>query len=123
MLQSCQKVNRPQKPKNLISNEVMVDILVDLAKIDAARNFNTDKFDEAGGHKAKQLLLEKYGIDSIQLVESSVYYAQRLEMNDSIYSRVKNRLKAENDSLMEVKNGKKASEKEDKALKEPESEA
>lgn len=110
LLTGCQKVNHTPKPKNLIPNEKMVDILVDLAKIDAARNVNVEKFDEFGGKTAKRLLFEKYQIDSIQLVESSAYYAEKLKMNDSIYSRVKNRLKAENDSLLEAKNGKPNSE-------------
>ncbi len=104
LLGSCQKLTPAQKPKNLIPDDKMVEILIDLAKIDAARNVNIEQFEKLGGDQAKQLLFEKYGIDSMQLVESTAYYAGRLEMNDSIYSRVKNRLKRESDSLLKEKN-------------------
>ncbi len=102
---ACQKVERMKKPANLISDKVMVEVLIDLAKIDAARSIDAEKFDEYGGKRAKQLLFEKYHIDSVQLVQSTAYYAEHLKMNDSIYSRVKRRLKKESDSLLILKNG------------------
>lgn len=105
LLGACQKVGRMKKPANLIPDEVMVEVLIDLAKIDAARSIDVEKFDEFGGRRAKQMLFEKYQIDSVQLLQSTAYYAEHLKMNDSIYSRVKNRLKIESDSLLIIKNG------------------
>lgn len=110
MLTGCQRLNSVEKPKNLIPDEQMVEILIDLAKIDAARNVNVEEFEREGGDRAKQLLFQKYGIDSVQLVQSTAYYAEKLKMNDSIYSRVKTRLKIENDSLLKEKNGEQDSE-------------
>ena len=37
---SCQDVQKPEKPANLISQEIMVDILTDVYISNAARNVN-----------------------------------------------------------------------------------
>lgn len=102
-LSACQKVERAPKPKNLIPADQMVEILVDLAKIDAARSVNRNQFEERGGDQMKELLFEKYGIDSTRFVQSSYYYSENFRINDTIYSRVKRRLQQESDSLYKLK--------------------
>lgn len=95
----CQKVDKPKKPKNLIPEDQMVDILVDLAKIDAAISINGIEYQNRGAD-TKELLFEKYQIDSAQLVRSNAYYTQKFKVNQSLYERVYDRLKEESDSLV-----------------------
>lgn len=95
---SCQKIQKTPKPKNLIPEEKMVDILVDLAKLDAAASISEKEFRKRGV-TGKDFIFEKYGIDSAQLVQSNTYYAEQFRINQRIYEKVEAELKKENDSL------------------------
>lgn len=112
LLLSCQNVEHEPKPKNLIKEEKMVNVLVDLAKIDAAISLNAKKYrkrDVVG----KKLLFKKYNIDSLQLVKSNAYYAEHFKINQRIYDSVRARLEREKDSLdaLDKKAQEKAKEK------------
>lgn len=100
---SCQDVNMAPKPKNLIPEDTMVNLLVDLQKMDAVISKNKNYY-ELRKVKAKDLIFEKYQIDSLQLAESSNYYAEDFTTNTRIYERVITKLEAEKkviDSLYE----------------------
>ncbi len=90
---SCQQVDRPEKPKNLISEEVMVDVLTDAYLNNAARSFNNRQL-MAVGAKLDSFVYAKHNIDSITFVESNAYYSSRLNEYISIFQRVEERLSA-----------------------------
>lgn len=98
LLWGCQKVQPVEKPKNLIPEEKMIDILVDMAKIDAAISINKPEYEKRGA-PGKELLFQKYDIDSAQLVNSNAYYASKFRINQRIYETVVERLQTEVDSL------------------------
>lgn len=112
---ACQHVHYAPKPDNLISEKEMVDVLFDLIKLDATESYNSVQFDRRGV-KPRELLFEKYQIDSAQLAESSAYYAEKFAQNERIYDSVRVRLereKTEVDSLKKEQD----SIKKNKALK------
>lgn len=96
---SCQKVEKTPKPDNLISEDKMVEVLIDLAKVDAAISLSAKEY-EKREVKARDLIFEKYDIDSAQLVNSNAYYSENFRINQRIYEKVESRLKAENDSVI-----------------------
>lgn len=113
-----------EKPNNLIPKDKMVNILNDLAILNAAkstnvailRNHNIDPM---------QYIFTKYEIDSLQFVESDRYYASIPEVHEKIYIEVEAKLtqeeerlslvKRDRDSIKRVKN--EASRLQKKALK------
>lgn len=101
LLASCQTVENAPKPKNLIPEDTMVELLVDLGKINALISINAKQY-ELRDVDAKQLVFDKYNIDSTQLVESARYYAEHFRVNQNIYNRVNEILQRESDSLYEV---------------------
>lgn len=105
VLGACQEVQKAPKPDQLIPEEKMVDILVDLAKIDAAMTYNM-KYVEKNGIKPKSYIYKKYGIDSVQLTESNAYYMERFEVNKRMYDEARARLQKQRkklDSLQAIK--------------------
>lgn len=105
LLVGCQNVQKVPAPKNLIPEDTMVNILMDLAKIDAAMSYNKKEFYEQGINPF-HYVYKKYDIDSLQLAQSSAYYIDRHEINHRIYETVKERLEKQTavlDSIMEQK--------------------
>ena len=101
---SCQNVERAEKPKNLIAEDKMVDVLTDLLKLDAAESYSSIEY-EKREVSTKELIFKKYKIDSLQFVKSSEYYAEDFKTNEKIYTKVQERLEAEKkelDSLVEA---------------------
>lgn len=101
LILGCQKIENTPKPENLIPEDKMVEILVDLAKIDAAMSVSTKEY-EKRGVVGRELILKKHQVDSLQLVQSSAYYAENFRVNQRIYERVEAILKFQNDSLNEI---------------------
>lgn len=95
---SCQQVTHTKKPKDLIPEDKMVDVLVDLAKLNAAIGLNANKFEERNVD-GQELIMKKHNIDSTQLVQNIAYYAEQYKVNERIYENVTERLEEENDSL------------------------
>ncbi|MGO3262579.1 MAG: DUF4296 domain-containing protein, partial [Mesonia sp.] len=94
VLGACQDVNIAPKPKNLIPEGKMVDLLVDLQKMEAVISKNKNSF-ELRKVKVKNLIYEKYQVDSLQVVESSNYYAEDFTTNARIYEKVIVKLEAQ----------------------------
>ncbi|MEX0273524.1 MAG: DUF4296 domain-containing protein [Flavobacteriaceae bacterium] len=105
-----------QEPENLIDRDTMVSLLTDLAIVSAGKSVNigalkTHDVDPTG------FVFEKYGVDSLQFVESDQYYASLPMEYEKIYSEVETRLekrqknyealKKERDSLAREKKEKK----------------
>ena len=85
---SCQNVEEIKKPANLIPEDKMVDVLTDLSILNSAKNYNRSLLEETGIQPDKYLF-EKYQIDSLQLAESTGYYAKKYDILDDIYAKVK----------------------------------
>lgn len=110
-LMACQEVTHTAKPKNLIPKEKMVDILVDMAKVDAAISLNAREYEKRGA-KGKEFIFKKYNIDSLQLVSSNRYYAEHFKINQQIYENVQEILQKQSDSLYALEKKKKEAAKE-----------
>lgn len=104
ILVSCQEVQRTSKPDDLIPENKMVEVLTELSLLHGARSYNKNMMEEKG-IAPYPYLMEKYGIDSAQLVQSNNYYAENYRQYSRIYERVKQRLEIlleEYDSLREI---------------------
>lgn len=97
VLLSCNKAEVP-KPKNLISEEVLENVIYDLTLLEAIKTqIPIDKQKFSG--KTTSYVYKKYKIDSLQFVKSNQYYATDIDNYKIIFDRVKDRLKAESDKL------------------------
>ncbi|MEE1961286.1 DUF4296 domain-containing protein [Allomuricauda taeanensis] len=80
-----------EEPDNLIPKEKMVDILHDLAILNATKTTIGAKLDESG-IDIMEFLYKKYQIDSTQFSESDLYYASLPLEYQTIYTEVETRL-------------------------------
>ncbi len=111
LLVSCQDIDRTPKPDNLIPEDKMVEVLTELSILHGARSYNKSLMEEKGIN-AYPYLTNKFGIDSVQLVQSNNYYAENYKEYQMIYDRVKERLEIlmeHYDSIREVEKKKKDS--------------
>jgi DNA mismatch repair protein MutH len=95
---ACQDVVRPEEPKTLISEETMVDILVEAYLGNAARS-NNNRVLRMGGVQLDSILYAKYAVDSLQFAENTVYYASQIEPYLRILNGVEQELLAVKKSL------------------------
>ncbi|HBL79756.1 MAG TPA: hypothetical protein DDZ79_07420 [Aequorivita sp.] len=89
----CQNVERPEKPKNLISKEKMVDVLTEAYLANAARSVNNQAIIDKG-IKVDSLIFKKFELDSVQFAKSNDYYAADINMYLDIFQKVEARLVA-----------------------------
>ena len=90
---SCQDVNYMDKPKNLISEDKMVDILTEMSLVNAARNYNKILLEQTG-IKPDQYIYDKFGIDSVQFEKSNAYYTEKYDDYERIFDKVKDSLQS-----------------------------
>lgn len=109
-LSSCYNVQKPNKPDNLISEDAMVNVLVDMAIMSSAKGVNKSKIEDSG-IVPDEYIYKKNNIDSLSFSESNAYYAYDIKKYDAIYQRVK-------DSLMVVRDKYKAIDVKEKKEKE-----
>ncbi len=109
MLSCNEKTIEP--PANLIGKDKMVDILYDLAIINASKGINATVL-EQHGIDPMPYIFEKHNIDSLQFVKSDVYYASLPREYETIYKRLSARLEKEREILEEHKKQKQDSIKE-----------
>ena len=95
---SCNDIDRPSKPKNLISESKMVDIITDMSLLNAAKGVDKDILEE-NGIVPLNFIYEKYQIDSLQFAQSNNYYAYNVKKYEAIYAKVKVRLENEKKSI------------------------
>ena len=84
---SCNNLDRPKKPKNLIAKDEMSEIMYDLYILNAAKGVNR-KLLELNGIMPVDYIYKKYGIDSLQFAESNTYYAYDLEVYTGIMEKM-----------------------------------
>ncbi|MFD2517085.1 DUF4296 domain-containing protein [Salinimicrobium flavum] len=93
ILSGCQDIHKSEKPGDLISEDKMVEVLTDISLLHGARSYNRSLMEEKG-IKPEKFIYEKHGIDSLQFLKSSNYYAENYKQYQNIYGRVKERLEA-----------------------------
>ncbi|MEO8773134.1 MAG: DUF4296 domain-containing protein [Gelidibacter sp.] len=84
---SCNSVDRPEKPKNLIAEDKMSEIMYDLYILNAAKGVNR-KLLELNGIMPSEYIYKKYDIDSLQFAESNTYYSYDTEVYSSIIQKM-----------------------------------
>ncbi|WP_298238600.1 DUF4296 domain-containing protein [uncultured Algibacter sp.] len=89
---SCYNLKGPKKPKNLISKEQMINILIDIRLLSSATGANKKVLDN---HNIipEAYIYKKYKIDSLQFNLSNNYYAYHVEDYDDIYAKIQDSLK------------------------------
>jgi hypothetical protein len=90
-----------EEPEDLIPVEKMSEILYDMAVLDAIDNSYPQVLTD-NDLKVMEFLYKKYGIDSLQFVQSDLYYASVPAEYQKIYEAVEERLTAKRDSISEV---------------------
>ena len=101
---ACQDVKRPEPPENLIPKDKMVDILTDAYIGNAAKSINNRMLRSKGVY-LDSVLYKKFGIDSLQFVQSNAYYTSDLNQYADLLSQVEKRLEQRKtivDSLYEL---------------------
>ena len=99
---SCQNVQRPEKPDNLIDKSKMRDILYDVSIINATRDLGRYQLENAGIAPEK-FIYKKYGIDSLQFAKSMEYYSVDFSTYLAIWKDVNERLDRERDVVDSLK--------------------
>tara|TARA_S200000501_G_C20639172_1_gene662438 strand:- start:198 stop:653 length:456 start_codon:yes stop_codon:yes gene_type:complete len=100
-LTSCSFVSDDNEiPKELISEQEMIDIIYDMSLISVSKGINK-RILENNGMKPKKYILNKYGIDSLQFVLSNEYYSKDLEKYLSIYENVLQKLEINRQSIVD----------------------
>ena len=89
----CQNVEQPEKPKNLISKDKMVDLLTEAYLANAARSVNNQSIIDKG-IKMDSLIYKNFGVDSLQFANSNAYYAAEVNTYMEIFQKVEARLAA-----------------------------
>ena len=91
-----------EQPENLIPKEKMVEILRDLAILNAGRTTNVAILHK-NDVEPMPYLYAKYDIDSTQFSNSDLYYASIPEEYEDIYAKVEARLETEKEEIEENK--------------------
>ncbi|HET8885363.1 MAG TPA: DUF4296 domain-containing protein [Salinimicrobium sp.] len=102
LLLACQDVEKVPKPKNLIPEDKMVEVLTDFALFNAARSYNLRQLQQTGVNPA-EFIYTKHGIDSLQFLKSNEYYISNIEEYQQIFDSVKlelEALKTHHDSIL-----------------------
>ena len=101
----CNDFPLDQKPNNLINEETMEKILFEAIMMDVMYTFsekNPDFLDLFGIN----YLYQKYGVDSIQLIQSDKYYSKNPRIYSKIYKKVLDKMKIQKDSIDRLLNSK-----------------
>ena len=98
LVSGCDQFYSAPRPDNLISQDMMVDILYDLSIIDGIRQGSSrnDLFEDVLN---VSYIYIKYGVDSTQLAQSDRYYATNPKKYIKIYDKVMLRLEQVEDSI------------------------
>ena len=101
---SCNNSEKPDKPVNLLAKEEMVNIIIDMSLLSAAKGINK-KMLENNGIYPVEYIYKKYNIDSVQFAKSNAYYTYYIDDYEAIYDKVKDsldKLKTKYRSIEEV---------------------
>tara|TARA_B100000427_G_scaffold320641_1_gene320222 strand:- start:1073 stop:1528 length:456 start_codon:yes stop_codon:yes gene_type:complete len=88
----CNNVSQKNPiPKNLISEEKMIDVIYEMTLISVSKGVNRRVL-ENNGVVPEKYIFNKYNIDSLQFALSNQFYSNHLETYLRIYNRVKEKL-------------------------------
>jgi len=87
----CYNIEPPKKPKNLLSEDQMVNVIVDMAIMSAAKGVNKKKIED-NGIVPETYIYKRNNIDSLSFAESNLYYTFDIQTYNRIYARVKDTL-------------------------------
>ena len=93
VLVGCKK-ELVKEPKRLIEREKMVNIMYDLALLEAMKVENPGLMDSIK-YTSNQYIYKKYKIDSVQFAQSNIYYAADYKEYEKMYNQIKARLDKE----------------------------
>ena len=96
---SCKK-ELVEKPENLIEKDKMVEILYDISLMYASKGVNVGQIDY-DRLTMETYIYERYGVDSTQVANSTIYYSSDPEEYLAMYEEIERRLKAEKDTIIE----------------------
>ena len=108
LLISC-KDEVVKKPERLIEKDVMLDVMYDLAVLEAIKYQNPVSLDTFKINP-RDFIYKKYKIDSLQFAKSNVYYASDYEDYKLMFEQITKRLDASKksaDSLVNLEKKKK----------------
>ena len=91
-----------EKPDNLIPEDKMVEVLKDLAIVNAAKSTNISVLRDHG-IQPMTYIYQRHDIDSVQFVESDRYYASLPVTYERIYKKVESKLEKEEQAIEEAK--------------------
>ena len=106
---SCKK-ELIHEPKKLIERGKMVDIMYDLALLEAIK-YNNPLSVDSNDTSTKRFVLQKYKVDSLQFAQSNIYYASNYETYKDMFDEISYRLEKEQkkaDTLVKIEEKKKA---------------
>ncbi|MGC1205405.1 MAG: DUF4296 domain-containing protein [Flavobacteriaceae bacterium] len=110
LVTACYQYKKPEKPKNLISKDKMVGILIDVKLITSANGLNKIIMNEQGVNN-EAYIFNKHNIDSLQFALSNQYYAFNIKEYEEIYEKVKDSLEQLKDIYKKIELKEEAEEK------------
>ncbi len=116
---ACQKVDKPPKPKPLLEQSKMVELIADLIVLDASMSVNSKNLSDIN-LVPSQFIFQKYKLDSAQIAANLRYYNEDITINKEIYLQAKARveiMKKNYDSIKTLKDSLRRIEIEEKRNK------
>lgn len=113
---SCQEVERTPKPKKMLSELEMVELISDLILLDASMSVNIKTLEKVNVYP-NEFIFQKYKLDSLELANNLNYYNENRDVNKRIYSQVREKLdskKSNYDSIKAAKDSIRKAEIEEK---------
>ena len=98
---SCYQYNKPEKPKDLIPKDQMVNILIDVKLLTSANGKNKKNLETNNLHP-ETYIYRKYNIDSLRFANSNNYYSYYTKDYNEIYSKIKDSLKTLQKNLKDL---------------------
>jgi len=83
IVSSCFTIKKPEKPEQLISEDQMVNVLIDMAIMSSAKGVNKSKI-EKNGIIPDHYIYKKNNIDSMTFAQSNAYYAFDIKKYNAI---------------------------------------
>ncbi len=108
---SCQDVKAPEKPKDLITENKMIDILTEAYLANAARSVD-NKSIIGKGIVIDTIVYKNFGVDSLQFAKSNAYYAADVNKYIELFQKVEirlNVLQSNLDSIQQIEKRKRDS--------------
>lgn len=117
VLVSCSERPIP-KPENLLSREVMEEIVYDLAVLQAAESHKPQVLTD-NKIEIKQFIYKKYNIDSLTYFQNYKYYASDIKAFKKIYKHVNERIQNQKNAIDTLIVGKKIQKTTDPSINTP----